>query len=1008
MTGLQKQSITLNFGSGLDTKTDPKLVVPGKLLELQNGVFKKGGAISKRNGMDELSSETTSLTEVPAGESGAVFNDELLRFGAQKVYSYAEGLDKWIDKGSAVSVIVNTKQVVKNTASQTQADSAIVDGIGLYAWEDSRGGVRASVFDESTGTNILADTSIDASASRPRCIALSNYLYVFYYKSGVLYAKRLNPLLPTAFESAVTISSTVNTTNPTYDIVVSRPDRICYAHNVQGANEIKMHLVDIDLAGDTVSSSVTVSEAGTNCIGLVMGTGSRIHLIYHNGTNGLRSTIRNRGLAQLVAPFTVDSTTSPTIINVTGYLKRDTTTIKWFYEVNDASTYEHYIKTNTTTEAGVAGTAADFLRSVGLASKAWIYYSDDDDSDRAYVGIVHSSTLQSTYFVARNDGYIIAKMQPSSAYGLTSRPILANVSHVDDAIFSFAILNKTRLVSEESQLLSLTGVARTQLDFTASQVFNTAQLGDNLHIVGGVLSMYDGASVVEHGFHLYPENVSLAQSASGGNLTDGVYQVSAVYEWTDNYGQRHQSAPSIPVSITLNGGGSSQKITATVPTLRLTEKKDTRTNVVISVYRTEVSGTTFYKSTTISSPTYNDVTVDTKDIDLTSSDATLISNEILYTTGGILENIAAPSASTLTVYRNRLVLCGLENQNEFWYSKAHVKGEPVAFSDAFTKTVESEGGGLIGPWVLDDKLTLFKRQRVYILAGDGPPDTGDTNLFNEPELINTDTGCSNWNSLVYMPSGLMRKTDKGIYILKSNLSDEYIGAEVEDFNSLTITSAALKATANQVRFTTLEGVCLVYDYYFNQWGTFANFAANDAVVWRNQDYVLFKANGKVFKENNSTFKDAGSSVPIKLTTSWIALDGVLGFQRAYWLSLLAEYKSPHTLLVRVGYDFAPGWLHTIVFNPDTALPSNTYGDGATYGSSTPYGGNDGGVYLLESRLTRQKCQSIRFQIEELVTSATDGSQEGLTLAAFALEIGVKTGGSFTRAANRSPASTGGS
>ena len=1007
MTGLQKQSITLNFGAGVDTKTDPKLVVPGKLLELENGVFKKGGAISKRNGTARLAESTTDEEVVPAGESVASFNDELVLFAAQEVFSYAEGLEKWINKGSAVSAIINTKQVVKNTASQTQGDSAVVNGIGVYAWEDSRGGVRASVFDENTGTPILADTVLDASASRPRCLAFASYLFVFYYKSGVLYARRVSPLVPGVFDAAVTISSTVNTTNPTYDIMVSRPDRICYAHNVQGASEIKVHLLDSSLAADTVSSAATIAEAGTNCIGLVLGTGSRVHLTYHNGTNALRTTILNTGLATLVAPFTLDATTSPTIVNVTGYLMRSSTTIKWFYQVSAADSYNHFVKTNTSTEAGVAGTAAVFMRSVGLASKAFKYYAAGDSNDRAYVGLVHGSTLQSTYFVARNDGYIIAKMQPSLAYGLTPRPILANVSAVSAATFSFAVMNKTRLVSEESQLLSLTGVARTQIDFTNSQIFNTAQLGNNLHIVGGILSMYDGASVVEHGFHLYPENIELDQDTTGGSLSDGTYQVVAVYEWTDNYGQRHQSAPSIPVSITLNGGGSTQIIEVTCPTLRITEKKGDRTNVVISFYRTEDGGTTFYKTSSVASPTYNDVTADTVVVDLTASDASIASNEILYTTGGILENIAAPSASTIAVYRNRVILCGLENPNEFWYSKSHVKGEPVAFSDSFTKTVESEGGGLIGPWVLDDKLTLFKRQRIYIMAGDGPPDTGDTNLFNEPELINTDTGCSNWNSLVYMPSGIMRKTDKGIYLLRSNLSDEYIGAEIEGFNGLTITSANLRSTANQVRFTTLEGVALVYDYFVNQWGTFGYYKANDSIIWKNFEYVLLRADGKVYMED-SGYKDAGSSVPIKATTSWIALDGVLGFQRVYWLSLLAEYKSPHTLLVRVGYDFAPGWLHTIVFNPDTALPTNVYGDGVTYGSSTPYGGNDGGVYLLESRLTRQKCQSIRFQIEELVTSATEGSQEGLTLAAFSLEIGVKTGGSYTSSSNRSPASTGGS
>jgi hypothetical protein len=1004
-TGLEKQSITVTFNKGVDTKTDSKLVVPGSLLGLENGVFKKLGSISKRFGFDRLSNQTTELVEIPDPESGASFNDEALIFGAQKVYSYSENSEKWIDKGDAVSVIVNTNQVIKNTASQTISDSAVIDGIGIYAWEDSRGGVRASVFDEQTQTPILSDYSIDASASRPRCLGFNGFLFLFYYKSGSLYCRRLSPSAPNTFETAATISSTVNTVSPTYDVTTLNTNRMIYAHNVQGSTAIKVGLLINTPAADPVVSTATIADAATNCLTLVVASGSRIHVAYHNGTNGTRCAILNKGLASLHAPFTLDATTAPVTSNITGYAIRNSSSVRWFYEVSAAATYNRYIKVQTNDSTGTAGTSAVLLRSVGLASKAFVYYNDADTSDRAYFACVHESTLQSTYFVARLDGLIIAKIQPGLAYGLTSRPILANVNQVDTAKFSFSIQNKTRLISENSELLSLTGVAKTIVDFTNEQVFNTAQLGDNLHICGGILSMYDGASVVEHGFHLFPENITLAQSATGGSLADGAYQVAGVYEWTDNQGQRHQSAPSVPTSITVSGGGSSQKITVTFPTLRLTQKKSPRSNVVLSVYMTLKNETTFYKKTTVASPVYNDPTADSVAIELLTEPS--LSNEILYTTGGVLENIAAPSCSTLTTFRGRLILCGLENPNEWWYSKLHVKGEPVAFSDAFSKILEPDGGGITGPWVLDDKLLLFKRQRIYVQTGEGPPDTGDLNQFSEPELINSDTGCSNWNSIVDMPAGVMRKTDKGIYSLGSNLVDEYVGAQVEAYNSETITSANPRSDANQVRFTTAAGPCLVYDYFTSQWSTFTGFKANDAFIWRNRDYVLLRDNGAVLKENTTIYKDNGASAPLKVTTGWIGLAGVMGFQRVYWLNFLGEYKSSHKLIVRVGYDFSDSWSQSIIFDPDEELDVNVYGDGATYGSISPYGGNDGCVYRFRSRLTRQKCQAVRFQIEELVSSSTDGTQEGLVLTALALEVGMKRGTQKLKTAQTRPASTGG-
>jgi hypothetical protein len=1004
MTGLQKQLMALDFGQGVDTKTDPKLVQPGKLTELKNGVFKRGKSISKRFGYDVLSSTKVDGSAITSGDSGATFNNELLLFSAQKVFSYSEATAKWIDKGSCVSLILNTKQIAKNTAAQSQPDSAIINGVSLYAWEDSRGGVRASVFDETTGTPLVADTSVDGSASRPRCLAFGGYLFVFYYRAGSLRVKRLSPLTPTTFDPEVVISSTVNTTDPTYDITLVNPTTAAFAHNVQGAAQIKLGIFDVNPTVSTTAIPVTIAEAGTNAIGLVIGPGQRIYLAYHNGTNGLRCTIRNNGLAVLYAPFTVDATTSPIVKNITGYSNRDNSGVTWFYHVNAAATYNHFVKTNTTSTSGVAGTATVFARGVGLQSKAWVYYSDSDSADRAYVGLVHDSELQATYFIARNDGLIVGKMQPGLAYGQTPRNILANVNSLSESKFSFSIANKTQLISENASLFSLTGVASATLDFTNSQVYNYAQLGDNLHIVGGVLSIYDGDSVVEHGFHLYPENVTLAESIGGSLELLGVYQYVAVYEWTDNAGQRHQSAPSPAASITLTG--SNDRVTVTVPTLRLTAKKNNRTNVVISLYRTEDLGTTFYKVTSVASPNFNDTTVDTISIVDDTDDADLISNQLLYTTGDILENASAPAASTITVFKNRIILAGLENENEFWYSKQHVKGEPVSFAAEFSKTLEPEGGGLTATWALDDKLILFKTRRAYYTYGDGPTDTGQLNDFPEPEKINTDAGCSTFNSITDFPNGLIRKTEKGIYHMNGSLQDTYIGSDVEQFNSTTITSASLISDTNQIVFTTSDDVALVYDYFFGQWSTFTGHAANDGLVWKDQTYVFLKSNGIMLSQNTSAFKDASGPVPLKLTTAWISMAGVHGFQRVYRLLMLAEYKSNHLLTVRVGYDFNENWDQTIMFNPVTGLDVNTYGDG-TYGQITPYGGATG-AYRLMSRLSRQKCQAIRFQFEEVITSATSGTQEGLTIASMGLEIGVKSGATKLRAVQTVASSQGSS
>lgn len=51
---LERQVITMPLAQGVDTKTDDKQVVAGKLLELENGVFTRLKAIQKRNGYAAL------------------------------------------------------------------------------------------------------------------------------------------------------------------------------------------------------------------------------------------------------------------------------------------------------------------------------------------------------------------------------------------------------------------------------------------------------------------------------------------------------------------------------------------------------------------------------------------------------------------------------------------------------------------------------------------------------------------------------------------------------------------------------------------------------------------------------------------------------------------------------------------------------------------------------------------------------------------------------------------
>jgi hypothetical protein len=163
------------------------------------------------------------------------------------------------------------------------------------------------------------------------------------------------------------------------------------------------------------------------------------------------------------------------------------------------------------------------------------------------------------------------------------------------------------------------------------------QLANAVHTSGGVLQMYDGQNVCEHGFLVYPYRVGTATAGSGGSLSAGTYGYIATYEWMDGQGQLHRSAPSAAVSVT---AVANDTVNVTVPTLLLTAK----TGVKIQIWRTQVNGTVYYQITNFnaSGSLFNSTSANTVTWSDTQSDAAISVNPQLYTTSGELDAGTAP------------------------------------------------------------------------------------------------------------------------------------------------------------------------------------------------------------------------------------------------------------------------------------------------------------------------------------------------------------------------------
>ncbi len=445
---------------------------------------------------------------------------------------------------------------------------------------------------------------------------------------------------------------------------------------------------------------------------------------------------------------------------------------------------------------------------------------------------------------------------------------------------------------------------------------------------------------------------------------------------------------------------SVSEVTCYVPTLRLTYKTGSNPVRIVG-YRWSQAQPIYYQFTSLTSPITNSTTSDYITITDNVADSAITGNVVLYTTGGILGNIAAPASVHLTLFQDRLFLIDAEDQNLIWFSKQIIEATPVEMSDLLTiyiaPTLGAQGstGSLTALFPMDDKLILFKKDAIYYITGAGPDNTGANNEFTDPIFITTSVGCDNPASIVLTPNGLMFQSDKGIWLLDRSLNTNYIGAAVENYNSQTVNSAALIPGTTQVRFILDNNITLMYDYYYNQWGTFNNILAISGTLYQGY-HTYLNSKGQIFQEAPGTFTDGSTPVLMSFTTSWINTTGLRGFQRFYHFLMLGQYFSPFKLNLQIAYDYEQPTQSVLVTSNDYNTPN--WGQDAVWGSNQDWGG-PGNTFRARVFAKQQKCETFQISAQEIYDSSySQPPGQGLSLSGLNLVIGVKKGYATQRSA----------
>lgn len=975
MPFLGTTELPIQFTGGLNSKVSDFVLDQPFLQEAVNIRFNELGKLDKRPGFTAVPNDILGGGNVFDGYKLTTYNStELCLFDGSSLFSFDDQNDVWVPKGSAF--YTETQQIrVLNTKIFTQSnpDAITADNLTLYAWEDNRiipatsSGVRYSIIDNNTELNVVSDQIAYIFGTRPKTIAADGYFYLFYNAAVevILYNKIPVSKPNTTLVQFGSVCDDAKSVNPTvssipYDVVVyNNAPLVCYASQT----------------GVKFASPALTLNARTDIktIGMCVDSNNTVWVSYSSASNTyVMAFVYDGGWITLLQETLIETTSAVNLALIEDISTGALNLTAEFALTGNNNFIDNYLVqlTGTVTLVGQQ-------RGVGLASKPFKH------GKNIFINTVFYSVLQATYFTicltkgfnflpatnsvqaANNNAIattftVVSKHSPQNGGTYRTNSILSECSVLSNNNFLFAGQRKGAFTSFiDSQTTNL-GIAGYTIKFNTTNAFNNVTANSNLHIAGGVKKIYDGISVVEDNFNYFPEladgygcDIEL-QTGVDGQLTynalfdQNLYQYCVVYEWSDNYQQVQRSTPSVVNSIQTTTTGQAGNLT--VPTLRLTDKTSPRSPVAISIYRTVVNGSIFYKITDDNNPLINDHTVDTLTYLDVLSDDDIQSNENLYTSSQ-LENTAPPPCSIISLFQNRVVITNSEDPNTVWYTQnkfdlSQYNTLALDWNTQFVEGISNRigAGAVTALGFLDQNLVIFKENSIFILQGDGPNPLNTSGQFNDAQPIVSDTGCINQNSLVYTPNGLLFKSGKGIYLLGRDTSLEYIGAPVEKYNYLTITSASLLAHKNEVWFTSQEGICLVYNYYFKAWTTAENVSAISGTIWKNKLCVLNTTGGStglsvMIQDNDDpvyvdTFANGiTKNVQTTIKFPWIKPMGQLqGRAAVYNFVLLGMLQGPHILQVEVAYNYNHSIMERAEMNSNIA-GAGRWGGNPTWGNN---------------------------------------------------------------------------
>jgi hypothetical protein len=973
---LEFQPLEIPYGQ-LDTHTDPTAMEPGTLTKAENVSSQVDGRYGKRFGYDSFAT-TSSTTGVRLGKRG----NELMFFDGANLKSYRQPIAFWRDLGVVPEPSVSERPVLLDQANDVTSGSRVTyGGVTVHAYIDSSGFLQTKVVDASDGS--LLTTRTDASnAYQIVHTALVGATIVVVYSSVASQVIRYLTVNPatiggigpfTIYSGADVYAGSVPYPYAPFDICSISSTDILIVHCTD-TPEIKLSRMIVSsgalTAGATISTEV---PDGGMAIKAVPGENGVI--AFHSASAG---AMRVRGFdpALLTTSFALTTLEADPATGTNwncGLIRVDALTTLCVWDRRDAAPLKGYTAWATISYVGGIGTIIQ-LPNFHLQTKPFAY------GDRQYVTVYAPYETQETYITIQINR-TAPRWQPVATHAFrrafTVGPgmtCLTEMDAVSAEVYWFDSPIGYKFLSNSSLRAGMTTFG---MDFTDPKRFQNCEIGGSMVVAGGTPFQYDGNTWAENNFIIYPEiTAATPGSVLGSGMDNGTYSYIVVFERSDANGNVSRSTTSLPFSATTSAGAGLGAVSLTIDYYLMTAFVANASTAIAAVFRTEAGGETYYF---VGSQKMNALGASFTYVD-SANDSTILSNRIIYTQGGILDREPPPPYTQMVVHNNRLWGFSSVERKMVFYSGDYVPGESPWFSTAQQFRIDP-GGDITALASLDEKLIIFKRDRIFKVTGRGGNASGSSSDLTPPDVITSDCGCIDHRSVVVIPQGILFQSDKGIYMLTRGEELTFVGLPVDYYvnNFPTINAATLMPTVMEVRFhaenSLDEGLVLVYNYRDNRWTTHTNYDYGDGTervdaLVVNNSYYTVDAQANVSIETPDEYRDPGSTYVVsELETGWIKPAGKQGLVRCQRILFLNELVEDHDMEFEIDKDYVNTSVQSAVY---------TAADMATLPQEQ-----------VAMHVQDQQGESWRVRMRDAESGA--GDSEGFRARGVTLLVGVKRG-----------------